>query len=166
QRKDFAIKQARCVGVRCRTPVKSHDLVVYEKLPVKNMVKNRHLAKRISDAGWSQFTTWLEYFAKVFKRTVVAVAPQYTAQACSSCGTIVKKTLSTRTHTCPCGCVWDRDVNAAVNILAKGRSTVGHTGSMGRQRPTNAWVEVIGLRDRRPCRYASGGNSRGPVPDP
>jgi len=144
QRKDHAVKAARCV-------VKSHDLVVYEKLQVKNMVKNHHLAKSISDAGWSQFTTWLEYFAKVFKRTVVAVAPQYTSQACSSCGVIVKKSLSTRTHTCPCGCVLDRDVNAALNILAKGRSTVGHTGSMGRCRPRNACGESN--------RYASGGNS-------
>uniref|UniRef100_UPI0037BF0366 RNA-guided endonuclease InsQ/TnpB family protein n=1 Tax=Candidatus Cyanaurora vandensis TaxID=2714958 RepID=UPI0037BF0366 len=135
------------------------DLVVYEKLQVKNMVKNHHLAKRISDAGWSQFTTGLEYFAKVFKRTVVAVAPQYTSQGCSSCGVIVKKSLSTRTHTCSCGCVLDRDINAALNILVKGRSTVGH-------RSSNAWVEAIGLRDRRPYRYASGGNSRGPVPDP
>ncbi|WP_396033382.1 RNA-guided endonuclease InsQ/TnpB family protein, partial [Candidatus Cyanaurora vandensis] len=122
QRKDHAVKVARCV-------VKSHDLVVYEKLQVRNMVRNHHLAKSISDAGWSQFTTWLEYFAKVFKRTVVAVPPQYTSQECSSCGVIVKKSLSTRTHTCPCGCVLDRDVNAALNILVKGRSTVGHTGT-------------------------------------
>ncbi|WP_218080073.1 RNA-guided endonuclease InsQ/TnpB family protein [Anthocerotibacter panamensis] len=133
QRKDFAVKQSRCV-------VKSNDLVVYEKLHVKNMVKN-HLAKSISDAGWSQFTTWLDYFGKIMARTVVAVPPQYTSQECSKCGVIVKKSLSTRTHTCQCGCVVGRDFNAALVILARGRSTVGHTESVDRQRSTNACGE-------------------------
>ncbi|MDD1449630.1 transposase, partial [Dolichospermum sp. ST_sed8] len=54
---------------------------------------------------------------------------QYTSQECSSCGEIVKKTLSTRTHNCSCGCVMDRDENAAKNILSRGLSTVGHTGT-------------------------------------
>ncbi|MDD1429382.1 transposase, partial [Dolichospermum sp. ST_sed9] len=48
---------------------------------------------------------------------------------CSSCGEIVKKSLSTRTHICKCGCVMDRDENAARNILSRGLSTVGHTGT-------------------------------------
>jgi putative transposase len=39
------------------------------------------------------------------------------------------KTLSTRTHACQCGCVMDRDFNAARNILSRGLATVGHTGS-------------------------------------
>jgi putative transposase len=121
QRKDHAIKLARCV-------IQSNDLVVYEDLRVKNMVKNHCLAKSISDAGWYQFRVWLEYFGKVFGRATVAVNPAYTSQECSSCGVIVKKSLSTRTHVCQCGCVLDRDENAAINILNKGLSTVGHTG--------------------------------------
>jgi putative transposase len=121
QRKDHAIKLARCV-------IQSNDLVVYENLSVKNMVKNHCLAKSISDAGWYQFRVWLEYFGKVFGRATVAVNPAYTSQECSSCGAIVKKSLSTRTHVCQCGCVLDRDENAAINILNKGLSTVGHTG--------------------------------------
>ncbi|MEA5421558.1 zinc ribbon domain-containing protein, partial [Spirulina sp. CCNP1310] len=40
-----------------------------------------------------------------------------------------QKTLSTRTHVCRCGCVMDRDHNAARNILSRGLSTVGHTGT-------------------------------------
>ncbi|WP_071190469.1 RNA-guided endonuclease TnpB family protein [Trichormus sp. NMC-1] len=122
QRKDHAVKLARCV-------VQSNDLIAYEDLRVKNMVRNHCLAKSINDASWYQFRVWLEYFGKVFQKVTVAVNPQYTSQECSSCGEIVKKTLSTRTHTCRCGCVMDRDENAARNILSRGLSTVGHTGT-------------------------------------
>ena len=96
---------------------------------IKNLVKNHCLAKSINDAGWYQFRVWLEYFGKVFKRITIAVNPAYTSQECSDCGVIVKKSLSTRTHICQCGCVLDRDENAALNILKKGIATVGHTGS-------------------------------------
>ena len=122
KRKDHAVKLARCV-------VQSNDLISYEDLRIKNMVKNHCLAKSINDASWYQFRVWLEYFGKVFKRVTVAVNPQYTSQECSSCGEIVKKSLSTRTHICKCGCVMDRDENAARNILSRGLSTVGHTGT-------------------------------------
>ncbi len=122
QRKDHAIKLARCV-------VQSNDLIAYENLRIKNMVKNHCLAKSINDASWYQFRIWIEYFGKVFKRVTVAVNPAYTSQECSSCGAIVKKTLSTRTHVCKCGCVMDRDFNAARNILNRGLGTVGHTGT-------------------------------------
>jgi putative transposase len=109
--------------------VQSNDLVAYEELNVKNMVKNRHLAKSISDAGWSTFRRWLEYFGYKYGKVTVAVAPHNTSQNCSSCGQKVQKSLSTRTHICSCGFVCDRDVNAGINILQKGLSTVGHTGS-------------------------------------
>ena len=119
QRKDFAVKTAKAL-------IQSNDLVVYEDLKVSNMVKNPKLAKSISDASWSMFTDWLDYFGKIHGKFVVAVNPQYTSQQCSSCGNIVKKTLSVRTHVCSCGCVLDRDENAAINILARA-NTVGRT---------------------------------------
>ncbi|MEH2419206.1 RNA-guided endonuclease InsQ/TnpB family protein [Nostoc sp.] len=122
QRKDHAVKLARCV-------VQSNDLIAYEDLRIKNMVKNHCLAKSINDASWYQFRVWVEYFGKVFKRVTVAVNPQYSSQECSSCGEVVKKTLSTRTHVCLCGCVMDRDENAARIILSRGLGTVGHTGT-------------------------------------
>ncbi|MEH2092617.1 RNA-guided endonuclease InsQ/TnpB family protein [Nostoc sp.] len=103
QRKDFVVKTARCV-------VKSNDLVAYEDLQVRNMVKNHRLAKSISDVSWSLFRQWVEYFGKVFGVVTVAVPPHYTSQNCSNCGQVVKKTLSTRTHVCPhCGHIQDRD---------------------------------------------------------
>jgi putative transposase len=123
QRKDFAIKTARCV-------VQSNDLVAYEDLLVRNMVRNRHLAKSISDAAWTQFRQWIEYFGKVFGVATVAVSPHYTSQNCSKCGEVVKKSLSARTHVChKCGHTQDRDWNAARNILELGLRTVGHTGT-------------------------------------
>jgi len=122
QRKDHAIKLARCV-------VTSNDVVAYEDLRIKNMVKNHNLAKSLNDASWYMFRVWLEYFGKVFGKVTVAVTPNGTSQECSSCGQVVKKTLSTRTHICACGCVLGRDENAARNILSRGLSTVGHTGT-------------------------------------
>ena len=122
QRKDFAIKLARCV-------ITSNDVVVYEDLRVSNMVKNHCLAKSISDASWYQFRVFLEYFGKVFGRITIAVNPAYTSQECSSCGALVKKSLSTRSHVCKCGCEMDRDHNAAINILNRGISTTGHVGT-------------------------------------
>ena len=93
------------------------------------MVRNHHLAKSISDAGWYQFRLWLEYFGQKFRKVTVAVPPHYTSQECSSCGVVVKKFLSTRTHICRCGCVLDRDENAALNILKRGLGTAGHVGT-------------------------------------
>ena len=118
QRKDFAVKLAKCV-------VQSNDLVACEDLRIANMVKNGKLAKSINDAGWYQFRQWLHYYSNVYGSIVVPVAPQYTSQECSNCGNIVKKSLSTRTHTCKCGLVIDRDENAAINILRKGLAQVG-----------------------------------------
>ncbi len=123
QRKDFAVKLARCV-------IQSNDLVAYEDLQVRNMVRNRKLAKSISDAAWSAFRQWLEYFGKVFGVVTVAVPPHYTSADCSNCGKSVKKSLSQRTHKCShCGFVLDRDWNAAVNILEKALRTMGHMGT-------------------------------------
>jgi putative transposase len=119
QRKDFAIKTARCV-------VHSNDVVVYEDLQIANMVKNHHLAKSISDASWYQLTQWLDYYGKIWDKAVVAISPNYTSQDCSSCGHRAKKALSTRTHSCPnCKVEICRDTNAALNILQKGMNLLG-----------------------------------------
>jgi putative transposase len=119
QRKDWAIKLARCV-------VTSNDVVVYEDLKIANLVKNHQLAKSISDASWYQFTQWLDYYGKIWGKAVVAVSPNYTSQDCSNCGHRVSKSLSTRTHSCShCGIEICRDTNAAINILKKGMKMLG-----------------------------------------
>ena len=121
QREDFARKQANAL-------VTSHDLIAYEHLQIRNMVKNRHLAKSIHDAGWGTFLQWVKYYGVLHDVPVIAIAPQFTSQECSACGTVVKKSLSVRTHICTgCGVVLDRDHNAALNILAKALAgTLGH----------------------------------------
>ena len=121
QRQEYCKRAAYCV-------IQSNDLVAYEDLNVKGMVKNRKLAKSITDAGWSTFRQWLEYFGHKYGKATVAVLAHHTSQICSNCGAVVKKSLSTRTHICECGYSEDRDVNAAINILQRGLNTVGHTG--------------------------------------
>ncbi|MCZ8189875.1 MAG: transposase, partial [Microcystis sp. LE19-338.1B] len=108
--------------------VKSNDLIAQVNLNIKGMVKNRHLAKSITDAGWSVFRQWLEYFGDKYGKLTIAVSPHNTSQNCSNCGQKVQKSLSTRTHVCPhCGYTDCRDRNAALNILQKGLSSVGRT---------------------------------------
>jgi len=122
QREEHAKRVARCV-------IQSNDLVAYEDLRIKNLVKNHCLAKSINDAGWYQFRKWLEHFGVKFGKITIAVNPAYTSQECSSCGTYVKKSLSMRTHVCQCGFILDRDWNAAINILKLALSTTGHVGT-------------------------------------
>lgn len=126
QREDFARKTAS-------TLITSHDLIAYEDLKIRNMVKNHHLAKSIHDASWGTFLRWVKAYGTMHAIAIIAVPAQYTSQACSECGTLVKKTLSVRTHMCTgCGVVLDRDHNAALNILDKAlERTVGHTGTHG-----------------------------------
>lgn len=97
-----------------------------EKLNITNMVKNRHLARSISDASWGMFLLILKSKAEnagVWYREVI---PNGTSQKCYACGNIVKKSLAVRVHNCPrCGLSLDRDVNAALNILQLART--GHS---------------------------------------
>jgi len=121
QREDFARKTAS-------TLISSHDLIAYEDLKIRNIVRNHHLAKSIHDAGWGTFISWVKAYGQMHGIPIIAVAPQFTSQDCSACGTLVKKSLSVRTHICTsCGVVLERDHNAALNILAKARAcTLGH----------------------------------------
>ena len=106
--------------------VRQYDTLNLEDLQVTNLVRNHHLAKSISDAGWAQFRTILEAKAAYAGRRVVAVPPAYTSQDCSGCGARVPKSLSVRTHVCTsCGLVLDRDENAARNIQWAGQALRG-----------------------------------------
>jgi IS605 OrfB family transposase len=98
----------------------------HEDLQTANMVQNHQLAKSISDAGWRGFLSILSFQAVEAGKTVVAVPPAYTSQACSGCGVLVHKGLSVRWHACPdCGSSLHRDHNAARNILRVGTERRG-----------------------------------------
>ena len=119
QRQDFAHKTAL-------HRVRAYDTMYHEDLQVANMVKNHHLAKSISDAGWGAFLTILTFKAVCAGKRVVAVNPAYTSQTCSGCGVVVKKGLSVRWHHCPsCGTSLHRDHNAAKNIERAGQALRG-----------------------------------------
>jgi putative transposase len=102
--------------------VRENQTIVIEDLTVRNMVKNRTLARAISDAAWAQFRGLLEYKAAWYGREVIAVDRFFpSSKLCSHCGTLQEKMpLSVRTWTCDCATTHDRDVNAAKNLLAAG----------------------------------------------
>jgi putative transposase len=118
--------------------VRRADTIVIEDLAVTNMVKNRRLAKAISDCGWGEFRRQLEYKCKRARRRLIVIDRWYpSSKTCSRCGHLLTELkLSTRHWTCPhCRTRHDRDHNAAKNILAAGLAVsacgadVSHSGS-------------------------------------
>ena len=104
--------------------ISENQVIVSENLQIKNMVKNHHLAKAISDVSWYELTRQLEYKAKWNGRKYIKIDTFYaSSQLCSVCGHRNPdiKDLSVRTWICPkCGTEHDRDINAAKNILTEG----------------------------------------------
>jgi putative transposase len=139
QRRDFQHKASRNL-------VNQYQVIVFEDLQVANMSKapkpkqdengnslpngasaKAGLNKSINDAGWGMFVEMTKAKAASAGRTVLCVDPKYTSQICSGCGTVKKKDLSERWHSCECGTERDRDTNAAVNILALGKKALAGT---------------------------------------
>jgi putative transposase len=115
-RKDFLHKASTRL-------VREHDLIAVEDLNVKGMVRNRKLARVISDCGWGEFRAMLDYKCQRYGRRLVVVDRWYpSSKTCGACGHLLGKlSLKTRHWQCPsCGTRHDRDVNAAKNILAAG----------------------------------------------
>lgn len=104
--------------------VSNHDLIAFEKLNIKGMVRS-NLAKSILDAAWGELLYQLSYKAEKAGRYAIPVNPRGTSIKCSACGADVRKTLADRRHICECGANLDRDHNAAINILALGNSAAG-----------------------------------------
>lgn len=146
QRRDFQHKASR-------TLVNRFQVIVLEDLQVKNLTKapqpkqdeatgqylpngaaaKAGLNKSILDAGWSTFTEMVHAKAASAGRTIILVNPFMTSQLCSGCGALVKKDLSQRWHSCPCGTELDRDTNSAKLILH-----LGYQQLSGGTRPTSA----------------------------
>lgn len=95
-----------------------NDRIAIEDLNVKGMVKNRKLARSISDAGWGEFRRQLEYKSLRYGTRIVRAGILYpSTKMCSGCGARQPMPLEQRTYFCAtCGLCCDRDVNAAKNL--------------------------------------------------
>jgi putative transposase len=103
--------------------VNENQVICVESLSVKNMVKNQKLASAISDVGWSELISQLEYKSQWYGRTLVKIDKWYpSSKRCHDCGHLLDSLpLDIRMWTCPeCGVIHDRDHNAAKNVLAAG----------------------------------------------
>jgi putative transposase len=115
--------------------IRENQVICVESLSVKQMVKNHSLAKSISDVGWGEFVRQLEYKARWYGRLLVKIDRWYpSSKTCSVCQHVLETlSLDKRFWTCPaCGTLHDRDVNAAMNILAEGLSVTNACGERGR----------------------------------
>jgi len=133
QRRDFHHKAAKQL-------VDRYQVLVFEDIQTSNLIRKPKpkqdengmylpngaaakggLNKSMLDAGWGTFVSICTVKAAWAGRAIIKVDPKFTSQVCSGCGQIKKKDLSERWHCCECGCELDRDVNAAINILERGR---------------------------------------------
>jgi putative transposase len=102
--------------------VKKYDVVTVEDLDVKPMLETSQSAKNKQDAAWSRFIRLLQYKGDLYGTHVVPVDPAGTTKECSECGVETYKPIWIREHSCPaCGHTEDRDLNAAKNVLNRGR---------------------------------------------
>ena len=129
QRNDYQHKISREI-------VNKYNIICLETLKVKNMVKNKRLARVISDASWSSFVSKLEYKVAENQGYLVKIDKFYpSSKTCSNCGNVKDKlSLSERVYHCEeCGFTIDRDLNASINILNVGlkmiEATVATTGT-------------------------------------
>lgn len=114
QRRDFWHKATTDLA-------RTYALIAIEDLNLAFMTRNGHLSLSAHDAALGAFRQMLSYKVENTGSQLVAVNAHNTSQACSGCGSIVPKRLNVRIHACPdCGVTLDRDVNAALNILARG----------------------------------------------
>ncbi|WP_405150734.1 transposase [Nocardia salmonicida] len=115
-RRDWAHKQSTTI-------IRDNQAIFVEDLCVKGLARTR-LAKSVHDAGWAQFTRLLEEKAARYGRTFAKVDRFFpSTRLCSACGLVSdKKPLHVREWICCCGAHHDRDLNAAINILAAGQA--------------------------------------------
>ena len=106
--------------------ISENQVICIEDLKIKNMVRNRKLARCISSVSWGKFFNMLEYKANWYGNNIIKVPTMYpSSQTCSCCGykNPLVKNLAVRKWECPnCHTKHDRDANASINILNKGLS--------------------------------------------
>jgi putative transposase len=121
--------------------IRESQTIAVEDLNVSGLVKNRKLARAISDLGWRQFRSLLEAKADKYGREVRVINRwEPTTQQCSCCGFRGGKLdLSVREWQCLyCGTVHDRDINAAINIKVAGGQSETENGCGGGRKAANS----------------------------
>jgi putative transposase len=130
--------------------IRENQSVAVEDLSVKGLARTR-MAKSVHDAGWSAFTTMLEYKAAKYGRTLIRIGRfEPTSQVCSQCGVQDgPKPLHIREWTCgACGTVLDRDINAAVNVAKAAGLAVSACGARVRPGHVPAQREETGTHPK------------------
>jgi len=123
-RRDFLHKASRQL-------VETYSFVALEALAPSEMARQR-FGKSILDASWAMFANFTCYKAVEAGCTIKFVNPQGTTKTCSACGNQQDVSLNQRTYCCPrCGLTRDRDVNAAINILAKATAGTAESHAWG-----------------------------------
>ena len=138
------IADARMDAINKATTMIAHtySVVCIEDLNVAGMMKNHHLARRLSDASLGEFRRQLEYKTMRTGAVLRVVDRWYpSSKTCSNCGTVkAKLSLSERVYQCDvCGLSIDRDLNAAINIKVAGSApeTLNACGGDARRADTS-----------------------------
>lgn len=129
QRKDFNHKLSRKI-------INENDIIVIEDINInqlkqKNSIQNKdqkikkeNINRTYDDMAWGQFTQFLKYKAENAGKILIKVPAYNTTKECHVCGKLINKTLNERVHKCSCGCIEDRDINAAKVILRRGLASL------------------------------------------
>jgi putative transposase len=127
-----------------------YDTVVVEDLNVSGMMKNHHLAKCISDAGWYSFFTMLKTKAMSRGKNIIEIGRfDPSSKMCSHCGYIHNLKLSERSWTCPrCNTTHDRELNAAKNIKRFGLIKTGVPTDSGELTPMDTVTNTLSLLEK------------------
>ena len=125
QRNDYQHKVSREL-------VNKYNTICLETLKVKNLVKNRRLARAIQDVSWSSFTGKIDYKIAENQGCLIKIDAYFpSSKTCSNCGNVKDKLLlSERTYHCEqCNFTIDRDLNASINILKTGLKMIEATAA-------------------------------------
>lgn len=144
------------------------DTIAIEDLNVKGMVRNRHLARSVSDVGFGEFRRQLEYKTAMTGAKLFIVDRFYpSSKTCSACGQIHEMKLSERVMVCDCGNVMDRDLNAAINLKNRAvSSTVSACGEEGAGRDSNVKVKPASVKQEEVQPLERANKKRTPLDKP
>ena len=129
---------------------RQYDTMITEDLNVSGMMKNHHLARSISDAGWSSFFTMLKTKALSRGKNIIEIGTfDPSSRMCSHCGYIYDLKLSERTWTCPrCNTTHDREWNAAINVKRFGLIKTGVPTDSGELTPVDTVTSTLSLLEK------------------